>query len=141
MPIEHPRAFQVEVHVDLPREAHAAEHLRRGLAVGDRGLARHHLGAGNPRSRSVGSEIDVVEMRARRVDGRARDLGAHEHVGAQVLDRLERADRAVELHPLLRVRDRQLGAAVGQAELERGRERRTLAAALGRVGVDRVTGR
>src|ERR1700753_3730123 len=31
MRVEQPRALQVEVHVDLPREAHAAVHLRRGL--------------------------------------------------------------------------------------------------------------
>ena len=43
--VEHPRPLQVEVHVDLPREAHAAVHLRRRLAVRDRGLAREHLGA------------------------------------------------------------------------------------------------
>jgi len=39
-----------------------------------------------------------------------------------VLDRLEPADRAVELHPLLRVGDGELGEAVGQPELERGGE-------------------
>ena len=63
MRIEHPRAFQVEVHVDLPREAHAAEHLHRRLPVGDRGLARQRLGPGDPAVEA--GLVRIVEVRAR----------------------------------------------------------------------------
>src|SRR4051812_49418956 len=77
--LEHPRALQVEVHVDLPREAHAAEHLRGGLAVGDRGVAGDDLGAEDePAGRR--SRLRLVERRAGAVDGGARDFGAREHV-------------------------------------------------------------
>ena len=41
--LQHPRPLQVEVHVDLPREAHAAEDLRGGPTVAHRGLAREEL--------------------------------------------------------------------------------------------------
>ena len=48
MRVEHARPLQVEVHVDLPREPHAAVHLHRGLAVHDRGFARERLRPGDP---------------------------------------------------------------------------------------------
>ena len=57
----------------------------------------------------------VPDQRARRLD-----LGGH--LGAQVLHRLERADRAAELLALLRVGDRHLERAIARAE-QVGRER------------------
>src|SRR5262249_7701801 len=53
---------------------------------------------------------------ARVVRARARELDGAEHVGAQVLHGLERADRTVELASLLRVVDRHLEGAGGGAD-------------------------
>src|SRR4051812_43185904 len=69
--VEHPRALEVEVNVDLPGEAHPTEDLGCRLAVHDRGFAREKLGAAHcaVESRKVG-----VEVCAARVYRRARDL-------------------------------------------------------------------
>ena len=48
--------------------------------------------------------------RRRAPGGRPRRLDEHEHVGHPVLERLERADRPAELHPLLAVGDRHVQA-------------------------------
>ena len=66
--------------------------------------------------------------RDRREGGeRARRLGAHRHVRRAVLHRLEGADRPAELLPHLRVLDRVLERALGDADRlgggEQGRER------------------
>ena len=50
----------------------------------------------------------VVGRPARVVARGAAELDGAQHVGAEMLDRLERADRLVELHPLLGVLDREL---------------------------------
>ena len=65
-------------------------------------------------------------------------LGADEHVRAEVLDRLERADRPAELVPALRVVDREAARRGGDADAERAGSRTMVAGPpLGRVGVDR----
>jgi hypothetical protein len=60
------------------------------------------------------------------VHRRARHFGTDEHVGEQVLDRLERADGPVELPTLLGVGNGELGARPGGADEERRRHHRTL---------------
>ena len=52
--------------------------------------------------------VGVVRRPARVVARGAAELDRAQHVGAQVLHGLERADRLVELHAFLRVLDRQL---------------------------------
>src|SRR5215813_1041642 len=94
------RPLEVEMEVVLPGEADAAVHLdgvprdvaRRLAHVGlaDRGGHGGVLRAGIERPRRV-------------VDGGMRLLGGHEHVGAAVTDRLERANRLSELFTDLRV--------------------------------------
>ena len=56
----------------------------------------------------------------RRPGRRAAHLEQHQHVGHPVLERLEGADRAAELHPLLAVGDRHVQRPGGQAGLQRG---------------------
>ena len=87
----------------LPREADAAEHLDRAAAELRERVARERLGhhRGAVRLRRVG----VVGGPARVVAGRPAELERAQHVGAEVLDGLERADRLVELHALLGVLD------------------------------------
>ena len=77
-------------------------------------------------ARAVGSvRGDVRRGRGRRRPRRrARHLDQHEQVGHPVLERLERADRAPELHALLAVGDRHVEAALRDADLHRGREGR-----------------
>ena len=53
-------------------------------------------------------------------DAERRHLDQHQHVGHPVLERLERADRPAELHPLLAVGDRHLERPGRQAGRERG---------------------
>ena len=87
--------LEEQVGVDLPRVAHAAVHLDAGLAVGEGRLGRGELGRGDgPLDRA---DDRVVEGDAGGVDRAAGHLGPGEHVGHQVLERLERADRTVEL--------------------------------------------
>ena len=112
--VEHPRALQVEVHVDLPREAHAAVHLGRGLAVRDRGLARQQLRGRRSRGRGPRDRVRRGAHRPRRPRP-ARPRCARSMSAQRCLIAWNDADRPVELLALLRVRDRQLGAAVGDA--------------------------
>src|SRR5262249_36600425 len=94
------RPLEIEMEVVFPGEADAAVDLdgvprdvaRRLTHVGlaDRGGHRGVLRAGVERPRRV-------------VDRGMRVLGCHEHVGAAVADRLERADRLSELLAHLRV--------------------------------------
>ena len=58
----------------------------------------------------------VVERPARVVRRGAAELDRAQHVGAQVLHGLERADRLAELHALLRVLDRELERALRGAD-------------------------
>ena len=62
-------------------------------------------------------------------------LDVDEHVGQPVLDRLERADRPAELHPGLRVLDRQVQQMLCGPDLFDGQQRR---AHLQGVGDDAV---
>src|SRR5262245_36168472 len=113
------RALEVEMGIVFPREADAAEdldRLGRAVVVGLAAIGLRERG----RDREIRS---VLRRGARRVVGRrTRGLDAHHHVGALVFDRLERADRASELLPLLRVRDREIEAALRAAD-RLGRER------------------
>ena len=69
----------------------------------------------------------IVERGAGRVDRRARDLLARVAVGEDVLDRLEAADRPVELlAPASRTRWRAPGVRSAIAEQQPGGERRAL---------------
>ena len=90
---------------------------------------------------AAGSAGDAVggfvgEQHRRRVHGGAGQLGAREHVRAQVLDRLERADGPAELRALLGVGDRALGQHRGDAHLVGGGQQRAFAQQrVGGVGV------
>ena len=98
-------ALEVQVRVVLPREADATvdlDVLGRGVEV--------RVGAVRLRQRGDHRQLVVVLGRGPRrvVRGRLRRLDLEQHVGALVLDRLERADRPAELHADLRVLDRHL---------------------------------
>ena len=86
---------QVQVRVVLPGDADAAEHLNAVLDVG--------LGRLDPDARGDGRgngqlAVIVVAGGAGGIGGGHRHLlGAAQHLGAQVLDRLEAADRLAEL--------------------------------------------
>ena len=67
-------------------------------------------------ARWASAAIGVVGRPARVVARGAPQLDGAQHVGAQVLDRLERADRLVELHALLGVLDHHLQRARGGAD-------------------------
>ena len=114
--VEHAGALPEPLHVDLPREADPAVHLDARLARRTAPLRR----PSSWRRRRVHRVVVAapVERARRGVDAGPRDRGLHEHVGDQVLDRLERADRAAELLALLRVLGRQLDGAVGEAGLQ-----------------------
>ena len=60
--LEQPRPLQEEVDVDLPGEAHAAEHLRGGATVQHRGLTGQELGP----ARSPGRAVPLAGRRGRR---------------------------------------------------------------------------
>ena len=77
-------------------------------------------------ARSTEPTPGIVEGHAGGVDRAAGHLGAGEHVGHQVLERLERADRAAELLALLGVGHGQVGGGLGQAEQQAGDQRRAL---------------
>ncbi len=87
---------QVQVRVVLPGDADAAEHLDAVLGVGLRG--RHPRGDGN-RRRDGQLPILGVGGRGLRSIGRGDRglLGTQQHLGAQMLDGLETADRLAEL--------------------------------------------
>src|SRR3954465_8570645 len=100
MRVEHPRTLQEEMHVDFPREPHAAVYLRRRLPVHDRRFAAEKLRTGDGTIERgkvrAGSEVRVPGK-----DGGARDLRAYPHVGTNMLDRLEPRDPSVELAAFL----------------------------------------
>ena len=68
------------------------------------------------------ADVGLVDGDGGGVDGAPGQLGAHGHVGAQVLHRLEPADGSTELAALLGVLDGQLGGPGRPADLEGGGE-------------------
>ena len=112
--LEHPGALEQVVRQHLPGEAHAAVHLDRGARVLERGLAGEQLRGGAGADRVA--DLRVVEHGGRRVGGAAGEGGPDVHVGEQVLDGLERADRDAELLALERVAARRLERGIGHAE-------------------------
>ncbi len=93
--------------VVLPREPDPTERLHAVLAVRERGLERERRAGGDRDTLAV---VGFARGAGRVPDGRARELGAREHVGAAVLDALELTDRAPELHACLGVLGRGLDA-------------------------------
>ena len=86
----------------------------QALPLPTRGLGRGELGSGD---RALDrADHRVVERHARRVHGGPGHLGAREHVGQDVLHRLERADRLVELHALVRIGHREVRCRLRVAE-------------------------
>ena len=114
------RALEVQVRVVLPGEADAAVDLDvLGRAVEVR-LGTERLGEAR------GDRQFVVTFLGRPggvVRGRLRRLDVQEHVGALVLDRLERSDRPTELHAVLRVLDRVVEDALRATDLFGGQRR------------------
>ena len=106
------RTPQVEVGVVLEREADPAQDLDAGLGDLDRPVEAHRFG-------DVGGEGPLLVVRRRRrgvrdVPRRGGDrLDGLQHLGAEVLHRLEAADRPAELLAHLRVLDRRLQAPPG----------------------------
>ena len=90
------------------------------LAVDHRRLVGQELGSG--RGDAGIAHVGLVDGDGCRLHGAAGQLGPHRHVGAQVLHRLEPADRPSELAAVLGVLDGQLGGPRRQADLERRRE-------------------
>src|SRR5262245_56982835 len=97
------RSAQEQVEIVLPRVADAAVDLDAVLEDAARGFAGRGLGdvAGPPAVRVVG-----VDAHRRVVHRRSRPLERERHLRELVLDRLEAADRHVELLAFLRVRER-----------------------------------
>ena len=94
---------EVQVRVVLPGDPDSAEHLNAVLDVGLRGLDPDARGD----SRGNGQlAVIAVSCGAGSIGGGHRHLlGAAQHLGAQVLDRLEAADRLAELLTHLGVGD------------------------------------
>src|SRR5207302_607583 len=89
----------------VPGEAHAAMHLDRALACGDRGLR----GIRFRRARGeLGLPVILGDAPRGPVRERARELRLHIRVGELVRDRLVRADRPAELLAAFRVLDPEL---------------------------------
>src|SRR5580700_3451451 len=111
--------LEVQVGGMLPGEADAAVHLdgvprdlrvgRGAVHLGQAGGQRHILAIGGQRPEPV-------------VGRRTGRLGLGEHVRAQVLDGLERADRPSELHPHPRVAGRHLYHPQGTSGLLGGQQ-------------------
>ena len=94
------RPAQVEVRIVLPGEADAPVHLDVEL----RALVRRRQGERRRHGRRQRELVAAVGGRPGGVpDERRRELRRHEHVGAVVLDGLERRDGPSELHPHLGV--------------------------------------
>jgi hypothetical protein len=106
-------ATQVQVGVVLPGDADAAEHLDAVLGVGLGGLDPDARGDRGGDGQLAGI---AIACGAGRVGGGDRHLlGAAQHLGAQVLDRLEAADRLAELLAHFRIRDRGVQRPPGDA--------------------------
>ena len=88
--------------------------------VGDSGLVGQKLGTQG--SHVCVADAGLVDGYGGSLDRAPGQLGAHGHVGAQVLDGLEAADGTTELPALLGVFDGQIGGPRGQADLECGGE-------------------
>src|SRR5262249_47443490 len=130
--LERLRALDEELHVALPREAHAAVDLDAVAADDALAIARRRLRHRRPERPPP---ILLADRPRGEVPRSARLLDLHEHVGALVLDRLERADRLIELAPVLRVLDRDLEQALARSDtLECRRHRGALERAAQRPG-------
>ncbi len=95
-----------------------------GLGGEQRRLAGEHLGHRDFADRVLGAL--AVERDGGGVDRSPGDLCLGQHVGGEVLDRLEGADRLAELLALLGVGDRQPERSEGEPELLGGGEQGTL---------------
>ncbi len=112
------------MHVDLPREAHAAEHLGRGLAVRDRGVAGHDLGAVDEPVRSCPRRPPRRAPRPRCTPRPARPRCASSMSASMCLIAWNPPIGRSNCTRSFAYVDGELGQAVGQPELERGGERR-----------------
>src|SRR5437764_14568362 len=112
----HDDAPQVAVRRMLRREGDAAEHLKRAVRDLLRRARRIRL---RDRRRTRRVRRLLVERRRRVEDARPRALELDEHVGEDVANRLEAADRPAELAPLggglARQREERGGGALGLA--------------------------
>ena len=92
---------QIQVRVVLPGDADAAEHLDAvlGVGLGQLDACGRRDGGGDRQLRIVGSVGGAGGVAC----GHCDLLGAQQHLGAHVLDRLEAADRLAELLANLRV--------------------------------------
>ena len=107
--------LEVQLDVVLPGDRDAAVHLDRlGGHLGER-LAGGEPGQCGRRGRRLGDRV---------VDDRPRRLHRDVQVGHPVLERLEAADRAAELHAVLGVFDGQVQALGGGADLLGGQQDR-----------------
>src|SRR5687767_4297745 len=99
----------VEVRRVLPGETDAPVHVL--VRVGDLGS---HRGPDRLGDTGQGGAVRSAAVRGpgRRTDGGAERLDADVHVGAEVLDRLEGADRTAELLALPGIGDRHLQGAL-----------------------------
>jgi hypothetical protein len=127
------------VHRDFPGEAHPTVHLHAGPGVGGRGLVGELFCAGH-RTCCI-ANFRIVQHDRSAVQRGASELGADEHVGAEVLDRLERADRPVELLAALGVGDCQLRQPGSDPDLDRRGQQRAFLEDAGRVEVGRCSAR
>ncbi len=95
------RPTQIQVCVVLPGDADAAEHLDAvlGVGLGHFDARGGRDGGGDRQLRIVGAVGGVGGVAC----GHRDLLGAQQHLGAHVLDRLEAADRLAELLANLRV--------------------------------------
>jgi site-specific DNA recombinase len=109
-------ALEVPVRRVLPGEADAAVQLDGLGGHGPVGLRAVGLGQRRQQGSVGGVPVPGGRGRERR---RSRRLDQHEQVREPVLDRLERPDRAPELHPGRHVLDGQLQAPLGAADLVR----------------------
>ena len=115
-------ATQVQMGVVLPGDTDAAEHLDAVLGVGLRGL---DAGGRGDRGGDGKLRICVPGGGLSGISRGHRDLlGAQQHLGAHVLDRLEAADRLAELFAHLRVLDGRVQCPPGQSGGLGGQHRR-----------------
>ncbi|PYO25216.1 MAG: hypothetical protein DMD85_04445 [Candidatus Rokuibacteriota bacterium] len=107
------RTLEVEMQVELPREADAAVHLDRLAADLPRRVVDVGLGH---RGRELAVLGAAVEGPRGVVGRRVRVLDLEQHLGALVADGLEGADRLAELLAHLRVLHRHVETAARGAE-------------------------